>query len=139
MKRQFVPSMAASPFLVGLTLLGAGLAGAACSGDDGEDQATTGGNYGEEDAVSLNELQATIVLDDTSFSPRAVRVEVGTTVTWVNQDEILHNVASIDNLFRDDELRNGDTYSFRFDEPGTYRYQCTFHHPNMNGAIIVEA
>lgn len=32
----------------------------------------------------------------------------------------------------------GDTFSYTFDAPGTYRYQCTFHHPNMNGMVIVE-
>jgi len=33
----------------------------------------------------------------------------------------------------------GDTFSFTFDKPRTHRYQCTFHHPNINGVVIVEA
>lgn len=33
----------------------------------------------------------------------------------------------------------GDTFSFTFDKPGTHPCQCTCHHPNMDGVVIVEA
>jgi plastocyanin len=36
----------------------------------------------------------------------------------------------------DSSMKKGDTYSFTFNEAGTFDYTCTFH-PGMNGKVIV--
>lgn len=81
----------------------------------------------------------TVELTNLQFKPQGIRIKPGTTVTWVNKDAALHNVRQIESVFlSQDEMPGGDTFSFTFEKPGTYRYQCTFHHPNMNGVVIVE-
>ena len=73
------------------------------------------------------------------FQPQGIKVRPGTTVTWLNNDSVVHNVRQVQSVFlSQDEIPSGESFSFRFDSPGTYRYQCTFHHPDMNGVVIVE-
>ena len=95
--------------------------------------------YGEKHAVMESADHVTVELTNLQFEPQAIRIKRGTMVTWVNKDAAMHNVSQIESAFlSQDELKQGDAYNFTFVKPGTYRYQCTFHHPNMNGAVIVE-
>ena len=59
-----------------------------------------------------------------------VTVTPGSTVTWKNLDGEPHTVASIDGLFRSQALDQNDSFSFKFDKPGVYRYICSIH-PKM--------
>ncbi len=40
-------------------------------------------------------------------------------------------------LFRSAALDTNESFSFRFDKPGTYRYTCSIH-PRMVGTIVVQ-
>jgi plastocyanin len=115
-----------------LALFAAALVAGACGG---------GGNdaYGERSAIEVSGLSVTVELKDIQFRPQGIRVKPGTTVTWVNNDPVIHNVRQVESVFLSpDVVQPGDTFSYTFDTPGKYRYQCTFHHPNMNGVVIVE-
>lgn len=73
------------------------------------------------------------------FDPETVTIAAGTTVTWTNKDEVPHTVASSDKSFKGSAgLDTGDSYSYTFDKPGTYKYYCTLH-PFMTGTIVVQA
>jgi len=66
-------------------------------------------------------------------------VKAGTSVTWINHDDIPHGIASSDNAFKKSAaLDTDDSYSFTFTAPGTYQYFC-YIHPFMMGTIVVEA
>jgi plastocyanin len=71
------------------------------------------------------------------FGPVTLTVSVGTTVTWVNNDDDLHTVTSTQGLFASPGLDHGDTFSYRFTAPGTYSYFCALH-PHMKGTVIVQ-
>jgi len=73
-----------------------------------------------------------------AFAPTATTVTVGTTVHWKNLDGEPHTVRSIDATFRSDALDQNDSYSVKFDQPGTYKYVCSIH-PQMVGTIVVTA
>ena len=60
----------------------------------------------------------------------------GSTVTWTNKDDEPHTVASEGGLFRSAALDTNESFSFRFDKPGTYRYTCSIH-PRMTGTVVV--
>jgi plastocyanin len=80
---------------------------------------------------------ATIVMaKDFMFAPTALTVAAGSTVTWTNRDDEPHTVVSDSGLFRSAALDTNESFSFRFDKPGTYRYLCTIH-PRMVGTIEV--
>ncbi len=72
-----------------------------------------------------------------TFSPSTLTVPVGSTVTWINQDDIPHTVTSVDGVFKSAGLDTGDQFSYKFTKPGTYSYYCSIH-PKMVGKIIVK-
>ena len=79
----------------------------------------------------------TIVLKDFHFSPISLTVSAGATVIWKNLDGEPHTVVSNDGLFRSGGLDQNDSFTFKFDKPGTYRFLCSIH-PNMMGTILVK-
>ena len=91
--------------------------------------------------IPLNIAQAqdanTIVMKNFDFSPMMLTVKPGTTVTWKNMDGEPHTVVSPDGVFRSHALDQGDTFTFKFDTPGTYKYICSIH-PKMMAAIVVQ-
>ena len=76
------------------------------------------------------------------FIPLHLQVKVGTTVVWVNDDNVLHTVQSQDldgnptGLFNSNVLNTGERFAFKFEESGTYNYFCTLH-PWRVGEISV--
>ena len=78
-----------------------------------------------------------ITIDNFSFGPAAVTVPVGTTVTWVNHDDIPHTVVSEDLItFKSRPLDTDDRFSFKFEKAGTYKYFCSIH-PKMTAQVVV--
>ncbi len=79
-----------------------------------------------------------VALKGNSFQPSEIKVKVGSTVTWTNQDEVTHTVTSQEEgLFDSGDLTQDDTFQFTFEEPGTYEYYCRYHQ-GMEGQVIVE-
>jgi plastocyanin len=77
-----------------------------------------------------------VAVKDFMFSPMTLTISRGTTVTWKNLDGEPHLAVSLDGVFRSPALDQNDTFSYKFDKPGTYKYICTIH-PQMKGTIIV--
>jgi amicyanin len=76
-------------------------------------------------------------IDNFSFSPKSLTVKAGATVTWMNHDDIPHNVVSTERKFSSPVLDTDQNFSFSFQEPGSYPYYCKIH-PTMTGTIVVE-
>ena len=79
----------------------------------------------------------TIVVKDFMFMPMSLTVKAGSTVTWANRDDEPHTVVSDTGLFRSDALDTNESFSFKFDRPGTYHFTCSIH-PRMVGTIVVQ-
>ncbi|HEY5066606.1 MAG TPA: cupredoxin family copper-binding protein [Xanthobacteraceae bacterium] len=80
--------------------------------------------------------ETTVTIDNFTFAPAALTVQVGTTVTWKNHDDIPHTIVSA-GKFRSKALDTDDSYSFTFTTAGDYSYFCSLH-PHMTGTIKVE-
>jgi|SRR5271170_6753635 len=80
-----------------------------------------------------------VKIDNFSFGPMETTVPVGTTVTWVNRDDIPHTVVSTDEpkLFKSKVLDTDEKFSFTFDKAGTYSYFCSIH-PKMTARVVVK-
>ena len=80
-----------------------------------------------------------VKIDNFSFGPTALTVPVGTTVTWINRDDIPHTVVSTDDAktFKSKVLDTDEKFSFTFSKAGTYPYFCSMH-PKMTGKVIVQ-
>jgi plastocyanin len=78
-----------------------------------------------------------VTIDNFTFGPPGLTVAAGTTVKWVNHDDIPHNVVDKNKGFRPKPLETDDSFSFTFANAGTYDYFCGLH-PQMTGKIIVK-
>ena len=84
-------------------------------------------------------LTTKVTIGNFTFGPQALTVKPGTTVTWLNGDDIPHTVVAADKTtFRSKPLESGDSFAFTFSKPGTYPYFCSIH-PHMTGKIVVRA
>jgi plastocyanin len=96
-----------------------------------------------------------INLSSLMFNPSTTTVQVGTTVTWRNDEPITHTVTSgryegvdkttglrssqdPDGTFNAKLTGKGKTFSFTFTKPGSYTYYCDIHQ-GMNATIVVVA
>jgi plastocyanin len=79
---------------------------------------------------------AMIVMKNFDFSPMDLTIAPGTSVTWKNLDGEPHSVVSAEGLFRSPALDQSDTYTFKFDHAGVFKYICCIH-PKMMGVITV--
>ena len=76
------------------------------------------------------------------YSPLNLEIPIGTTVTWVNDDSVPHNIQSTDGkghviqLFNGPPLNTGDRFEFTFEDSGIYNYYCSFH-PWRVGLVTV--
>ena len=78
-----------------------------------------------------------IKIDNFVFGPQAITVPVGTTVTWMNSDDIPHTAVSTDGVFKSKVMDTDEKFSYTFDKPGTYSYYCSVH-PKMTGQVVVK-
>ena len=82
-------------------------------------------------------------LGNKSFDPNPVRIKVGDTVTWTNNDQYsAYTIASPPprvgiqgTNFMSDRLEPGDTFSHTFTKPGGFHYEASYR---MRGTVIVE-
>jgi amicyanin len=73
-----------------------------------------------------------------SFNPSTLTINKGDTVVWTNNDSVPHQVkGDALNTLAGPVLSNGQTYSFTFNDTGTFSYHCAIH-PFMTGTIIVK-
>jgi plastocyanin len=79
-----------------------------------------------------------VKIDNFTFAPQRITVKAGTTVTWINEDDIPHAIAATGKLFKSKVLDTGDKFSFTFTTAGSYEYFCSLH-PHMTANIVVEA
>ena len=75
------------------------------------------------------------------FTPKEMKVKVGTTITWTNNDAIGHSVTSgtpeaPDGKFDTGFFKKGESASVTFDQPGEYTFFCA-RHKNMRGTVKV--
>jgi len=75
------------------------------------------------------------------FQPAELEIKAGTTVTWINEDDIGHTITSGNPENKDGrfDMRlagKGASFSFTFTQPGTYAYFCN-RHQSMRGQIRV--
>lgn len=82
-----------------------------------------------------------VTIQNFSFNPTPLTVQIGSTVTWTNRDSVAHTSSSDDASaisWSSGALSPGSSYSVTFTQAGTFTYHCDIH-PYMHGSIIVQA
>jgi plastocyanin len=77
-----------------------------------------------------------ISIENFAFSPAELSVPPATTVIWTNHDDIPHMITSTEGAFKSHALDSDESFSFTFENTGSYRYFCSMH-PQMVGTIKV--
>ncbi len=85
-----------------------------------------------------------VTIGDNFFSPAAITVTSGTTVTWTWTGANQHTVTSgtpggtgIGTLFNS-PIQTTGTFVFTFTQTGTYPYFCLIHGSAMTGTVTVQ-
>jgi plastocyanin len=82
-----------------------------------------------------------VAITDNGFSPATVKIKKGQDVTWTNQAsktaEIAGDADKPTGFKTSEALGKNDTYSFTFDDAGTFSYPDP-NDLNRQGTIIVE-
>jgi plastocyanin len=107
--------------------LAAALVLAGC-GDEG------GGGTGVAAATPVTGVTR-VAAKDNKFTPPAIQVPAGATVTWAFEDGLVPHDVTGDGWRSGDPQRKG-TFAHTFDRPGTYPYRCTVH-DGMTGRVVV--
>jgi plastocyanin len=82
----------------------------------------------------------TVNMEDNYFEQADITVPTGTTVTWVQAGNNPHTTTSYDGLWDSGMLAggSGESFSYTFDEPGSYTYFCIPHESQgMVGSVTV--
>jgi plastocyanin len=85
----------------------------------------------------------TVIIKARAFDPSTITIKEGTTVTWINEDPMLHHVVHLPEvnhaeLFDSGPLSSGQSFSFRFVEKGRYNYGDPQIGGGRSSLIIVE-
>ena len=106
-------------------LLVLALVAAGCGADDDQPTKPPAASPSGSQGTKLSD--GAIAIEKFKFVPETVTVEVGTTVTWTNEDAAPHTATADDGSFDTGNLRRGDAGTFTFRKPGSYAYFCEFH------------
>jgi plastocyanin len=131
----------------GVLALAAALAACGSSGGSGGTAAptatapaSTAGGTAASTAGGAPAAAATVTIRNFAFTPATLTVRVGTTVTWVNDDQTPHTVRFADrSIAQSPDLSAGggqQSWSHTFTTAGTYPYICGIH-TYMTGTVKV--
>ena len=84
-----------------------------------------------------------VIMKNIAFNPASLTVNAGTTVTWINNDNMDHTVTSgtpgkNTGVFDSGTIAPSGKFNFTFNTKGTYQYYCTLHPTQMQATIVVQ-
>ena len=124
MKQFPVPLLAFSIILVFLS---------GCTSYNQQADDTTSGSATTQQPKTYN-----VGIKNFGFDPSELKIKTGDSVIWTNRDSTPHTVTSDSGAgVNSQTLSEGQTYSYTFNQPGTYNYHCSIH-PDMKGVVTVE-
>jgi plastocyanin len=74
---------------------------------------------------------------DFAYVPEVLTIPVGTTVTFVNDDEPAHTVTAVDKSFDSGNMDKNAKWTHTFNTPGTFDYYCIYH-TFMKAKVVVK-
>lgn len=89
--------------------------------------------------IGLNILgsdRVTVEIKNYLYNPAGITVKKGTTITWVNLDDVAHTVTADAGEWDSKDMGAQKSWSYTFSSVGVYNYHCT-PHPFMLGRVTV--
>lgn len=92
--------------------------------------------------ITISDTVANVSIQASGYVPATIKVAKGQEITWINNDTAPHRItADQDELPAFDTrelLEKGDSYTYVFETPGTYRYYDPADSQGFVGTIVVE-
>lgn len=96
--------------------------------------------------TNATEEDAQVGITTTGFDPAVITVKKGQNVVWTSQDKEPHGLAlttpnapsELEGFGGDEQIENGETYSFTFDVAGTFTYHDPQAPEKFQGTIEVK-
>ena len=109
------------------------------TGCKSDNSVSTYGSSGPQGTPGANEVW----MQNIAFVPASKTISVGTTITWINKDNYPHQPTSgipnyPDGLFKSGPLNTGDSFTYKFNTAGTFKYYCLIHGAMMTATMIVQ-
>ena len=134
-----------------LSCLALCLVAAGCGSDDEDESGGSADTTGEKAAGDTAETTTdtggaaaggtvTVSMKNTEYVPRDVKVKVGDTIKWTNDDPFPHTVTKTSGpgaKFDSGTVDGGETYEQKFTAAGKIDYVCTIH-PRQVGTVTVD-
>lgn len=76
-----------------------------------------------------------VTIKNFAFNPAVITIKKGDTVNWTNEDSVPHTVTGAG--FDSRTLSPGKSYSYTFNDAGSYDYVCSIH-PNMKAKVVAQ-
>jgi plastocyanin len=86
--------------------------------------------------LALADDNHTVIQKGRAFHPGEVTIARGTSLTFVNDDEFIHQIY-VDGLFDSDERAPGESLTETFTRSGTFEVHCHIH-PKMKLVVHVQ-
>src|SRR5436305_196347 len=64
---------------------------------------------------------------DNSFSGKAIVINAGDSITWINGGSMAHTVTSDGGSFDSQAIPPGQTFTYTFNAQGSFPYYCRYH------------
>jgi plastocyanin len=77
-----------------------------------------------------------VSIDNFAFTPAELEVKAGTSITFVNHDDIPHSVVATDGSFRSKALDTDQSFVLTPTKAGAVAYFCGLH-PHMKAKIVI--
>lgn len=88
-------------------------------------------------SATISIVSGASTLTTTAYSPNPVTTTVGSTVRWVNNDNLTHTSTADGGAFNSGNIAPGAQFNFTFQSAGTFTYRCSIH-PNMVATVTVQ-
>jgi plastocyanin len=89
---------------------------------------THGKDFETRASAPVKAIKTEVAIDNFSSSTNTLTLPARATVTWTNNDNVPHVVASADNQFQKSAgLKSGQSFSHTFVTTGTNSYFCSIH------------
>jgi plastocyanin len=79
---------------------------------------------------------ASVIIFDNGYSPTAVNVAIGGTVTWIWTGANAHGVTFDDGTITPSTVQSTGTYTVRFPRAGIFSFFCTVHGRTVESGIV---
>ncbi len=92
--------------------------------------------YKSKSSYNNSTTNSKVSITSSGFSPASVTIVTGSTVSWANNDNVVHTVTTADGSINSGDIAPESSYTKTFTTAGTYNYYDA-HNTNMKGVLIV--